>query len=67
MEIFNMSDLSIALQSTETLQTFPFKDTFLDSVAANPSDVFSKQNRPGKLKFYLSALNLKIPFSLTNK
>ena len=38
-----MSDLSIALQSTEKAYTFPFKDILLDSVAANPLDMLPKQ------------------------
>ena len=35
-----MSGLSIALGSTKISQTFPFKDTSLDSVAQNPLDMF---------------------------
>ena len=54
---FNMSDLSIELQSTEKLYTFPFKDTSLDSAALNLSDILPKQNRVGKLRFLLLALN----------
>ena len=41
--MFNMSDLSIALQSTEKAYTFPFKDIFLDSIAPNPLDMLPKQ------------------------
>ena len=52
-----MSDLSIELQSTEKLYTFPFKDTSLDSAALNLSDILPKQNRVGKLRFLLLALN----------
>ena len=62
-----MSDLSIELQSTEKSYTFTFKDTSLDSVALNPSDILPKKNRVGKLTFLLSALNLMISFSLTSK
>ena len=42
--MFNMSDLSIELWSTKKSYTYPFKDTPLDSVALNPSDILSKQN-----------------------
>ena len=38
--MFNMSDLLIALQSTEKLYTFPFKGASLVSVAPNPLDMF---------------------------
>ena len=65
--MFNMSDLSIELQSTEKSYTFLFIDTSLDSVALNPSDVLPKQNQTGKLTFLLPALNLIISFPLTNK
>ena len=47
--------------------TLPFKDTSLDSVALNPLVILSKQNRVGKLPFLLSAVDLKISFTLTNK
>ena len=47
------------------LYTFPFKDTTLDSVDLNPSDIFPKQNRVGKLIFLFSALNLIISFLFT--
>ena len=40
--MFNMPDLSIALQSTEKSYTFPFKDNSLDSVAPNPLDMVDK-------------------------
>ena len=33
--MFNMSDLSIELNSTEKSYSLPFKDTHLDSVAQN--------------------------------
>ena len=62
-----MSDLSIELKLTEKSYTFPFKDTSLNSVALNPSDILPKKNRVGKSTFLLSALNLKISFPLTNK
>ena len=62
-----MSDLLIELQSTEKLYTFPFKDTSLDSATLNLSDILPKQNRVGKLRFVLSALNLINSFPLTNK
>ena len=38
-----------------------------DSVAPNPLDKLSGQNWIGKLILLLSALNLNISFSLTNK
>ena len=38
--MFNMSDLSIDLQSTEKSCTFPFKDTSLDSVVLNPLKIY---------------------------
>ena len=41
--MFNMSDLSIELESTEKAYTSPFEYTFLDSVALNPSDMLPKQ------------------------
>ena len=65
--MFNMSDISIELKSTEKSYTFPFKDTSPDSLLPNPSDIIRKQNRSGKLKFLLSPLNLKISFPLTSK
>ena len=37
--MFNMSDLSIELYSTEKSYIFPFKDTSLDSIALNPSGI----------------------------
>ena len=40
--MFNMSDLSIDLQSTEKY-TFPFKDPYLESVALNPLDILPRQ------------------------
>ena len=43
--MFDMSDLSIELWSTEKSYTFLFKDTSVDSVALNQSDIFPKQNR----------------------
>ena len=42
--MFNMSDLSIELQSTEKSYTFPFKDNSLDSVALNPLEILPRQN-----------------------
>ena len=42
--MFNMSDLSVALQSTGKSYTFPFKDTSLDSVAPNSLDMLPRQN-----------------------
>ena len=58
--MFNISDLSIELWSTEKLYTFSFKDTSINSVALNPLDILPRQNWFGKLPFLLSALNLKI-------
>ena len=43
--MFNMSDLSIKLQSIEKSYAFIFKDTSLDSVALNPLDILPRQNR----------------------
>ena len=42
--MFNMSDLSTSLQSTEKWYTFPFKDTSRDSEAPNPLPMLPKQN-----------------------
>ena len=36
--------LSIVLQSTEKLYTFPFKNTSLESIAWNPLDMLPKKN-----------------------
>ena len=60
--MFNMSDLSTELQSTEKSCIFPFKDTSLDSVALNTLEILTRQNLVGKLTFLLSALNLNIFF-----
>ena len=40
--IFNILDLSIALQSTEKSYTPLFKDTSLESVSLNPLDILDK-------------------------
>ena len=58
--MFNISDLSIELPSTEKSYTFPFKDTSLDSVLLNQLDILPRQNWVRKLTFLLSGLNLKI-------
>ena len=42
--MFNMSDLSIELESNEKSYTFPFKDTSLDSVLLNPFKILQRQN-----------------------
>ena len=42
--MFNKSDLSIELSSTEKSYTFPFKDTSLDSVLLNQLDILPRQN-----------------------
>ena len=42
--MFNMSDLSMELESREKTYTFPFKDTSLESVALNPLDILPRQN-----------------------
>ena len=42
--MFNMSDLSTELLSTEKSYLFPFEDTSLDSVALNPLEVLPRQN-----------------------
>ena len=38
--MFNMSHLSIELQSTEKSCTSAFKDTSLDSVVLNPLEIY---------------------------
>ena len=63
--MFTMSDLSIKLQLTDKSYIFPFKDTSLDSILLNPSDIPPKQNRVEKVTFLLLALNLKIYFPST--
>ena len=50
--MFNISDLSIELPSTEKSYTFPFKDTSLDSVAVNPSEILPRQNWVESWQFY---------------
>ena len=65
--MFNISDLPIALQSTEKMKTFAPKDTSLDLAAWNSSDILLKQNWVEKLTFLLLALNFKISCPLTNK
>ena len=65
--MFNMSDLSIKLSSTEKSNTFLFRDTSIDSFALNSLDILSRQNSVGKLTSLWSALNLKASFPLTNK
>ena len=42
--MFNTSDLSIELQSTEKSYTFPFEDTSLDSVLLNSLEILPRQN-----------------------
>ena len=42
--MFNISDLSKELLSTKKSCTFPFKDTYLDSVALSPLDMLPRQN-----------------------
>ena len=42
--MFNISDLSIVLQSTEKSYLFPFKNTSLDSVSPIPLDMLPRQN-----------------------
>ena len=42
--MFNTSDLSIELQSTEKSHTFPFKDASLDSILLNPLHIVPRQN-----------------------
>ena len=65
--MFNISDLSIELESTKKSYTFPFKDTSLDSLAPNSLEILPRQNWGGKLTFLLSDLNFYISFPLTNK
>ena len=60
--MFNMSDLSIELQSTKTSYTFPIKDTSLDWILLNLLDMILRQNWVWKVIFLLPALNLKISF-----
>ena len=45
------------MQATEKWYTFPFEDTFLESIAPNLIDVLTRQSWVGKLTFLLSALN----------
>ena len=47
--MFNMSDLSIELKSTEESHTFPSKDSFLDWVGLNCLDSVLRQNWVGKV------------------
>lgn len=54
------SDLSKELYSTERPYTFSFKDTSLNSVLLNPSNILPKQSRVERLALLLSALNLKV-------
>ena len=54
------SDLSKELYSTERPYTFSFKDTSLNSVLLNPSNILPKQSRVERLTLLLLALNLKI-------
>ena len=65
--MFNVSDLSIELKSTVKSYTFPFNDVSLGLVELDPLDILPRRNWVGKLTFLLSALNLKISFTLTNK
>ena len=60
--MFNMSDLSIELQSTEKSYTFPIKDTSLDWILLNLLDMIPRQNWVWKVILLLPALNLKISF-----
>ena len=56
LQMFNMSDLSIELQSTEKSHTFPFKDASLDSILLNPLHIVPRKKWVRKLTFLLSAL-----------
>ena len=42
--MFNMSDLSIKLKSTEKSCIFPCKDPYLDLVALIPVDMLPREN-----------------------
>ena len=60
--MFNMSDLSIKLKSTEKSCIFPCKDPYLDSVALIPVDMLPRENWVVKLTFLISALKLRTVF-----
>ena len=53
--MFQMSDLSVALKSTEKLYTFPFKEISLELIVPNvyDMDMLFRQNWGGKLTFLL--------------
>ena len=51
--MFNTSDSSISLQSTEKLYTFPLKDTSLESIVSDFSNIFPKKKWVGKLKLII--------------
>ena len=42
--MFKMLDLSVELPSAEKSYTFPFRDTFLELIAANLLDMIRKYN-----------------------
>ena len=55
--MFDMSDLSTALQSTEKSCTFLFIDASLESIWTNLLDMLPRQNWVGNVKFLLPALD----------
>ena len=51
--MFNTSDSSISLQSTEKLYTFPLKDTSLESIVSDFSNIFPRKKWVGNLKLII--------------
>ena len=51
--MFNTSDSSISLQSTEKLYTFPLKDTSLEAIVSDFSNIFPRKKWVGKLKLII--------------
>ena len=51
--MFNTSDSSISLQSTEKLYTFPLKDTSLESIVSDFSNISPRKKWVGKLKLII--------------
>ena len=51
--MFNTSDSSISLQLTEKLYTFPLKDTSLESIVSDFSNIFPRKKWVGKLKLII--------------
>ena len=64
--MFNISDLSIVLWSTEKSNPFPFRDTSLESIGLNAIDMLSWKNWVGELAFLIIDFKL-IDFFVFNK